>query len=92
MKEHCCDEMTFHLEAAELHLSYDSRYREYGIEYRSEYGGGIQILSNCPWCGTQLPASLRDAWFDELERLGLEPEDELPAPLRSDAWWRTPKQ
>lgn len=92
MSEHCCHEMTFHLEAAELHLSYDNRFREYGIHYRSEYGIGLQMISNCPWCGSQLPASLRDAWFDELDRLGRAPEDDLPAPLQSDAWWRTPAQ
>lgn len=93
MSIHCCHEMTSHIEAAELHLSYDYRFREYGIYYRSESGGAsIQKLLYCPWCGSQLPDSLRDAWFEELDRLGLEPEDELPTPLLSDAWWRTPTQ
>jgi hypothetical protein len=93
MSIHCCREMTSHIEAAELHLSYDCRFREYGIYYRPECGGAsIQKLFYCPWCGSQLPDSLRDAWFEELDRLGLEPEDDLPIPLRSDAWWRTPTQ
>ena len=91
MSIHCCREMTSRIDAAELHLSYDCRFREYGIYYRSECGGAsIQKFLYCPWCGSQLPDSLRDAWFEELDRLRLEPEDELPTPLRSDAWWRTP--
>ena len=31
----------------------------------------VSITINfCPWCGTQLPESLRDRWFEELELLG----------------------
>ncbi len=92
MSEHCCQEMQMHVEAGELHLSYDSRFREYGIDYRHEFGVSVQRIANCPWCGTALPVSLRDAWFAELDRLGLEPEDDLPASLLSDAWWRNSKQ
>ncbi|HEY1189121.1 MAG TPA: hypothetical protein VGE74_15815 [Gemmata sp.] len=42
----------------------------------------------CPWCGTRLPASLRDEWFAELERHGIDPSaGEVPAAFRSSAWW-----
>jgi len=45
-------------------------------------------ISFCPFCGTKLPASKRDRWFDELEKLGFdEPlgEDNLPENFKSDA-------
>jgi hypothetical protein len=88
MVEHCCDEMQKHVCTGELHLYYDDRFREYGINYRDEFGGGVQLIASCPWCATTLPTSLRNAWFSELDRLGLGPEDDLPERMRSSAWWQ----
>lgn len=79
--------MAWAIETDDMPLSYAPKFREYGIRY-NDGGTSLQLIRHCPWCGTQLPESLRDAWFDELERLGLEPEDELPDRLRDDRWWR----
>ncbi len=69
---------------------YEPRWREYGIRVL-DGGESKQLIRFCPWCGASLPDSLRDAWFDRIEQLGLEPDDPaLPGELRSDDWWKTP--
>jgi hypothetical protein len=84
--EHCCEDMRQHLANGDLPISYTPKFREYGINYPGS--SSFQIIRFCPWCGTRLPDSLRDAWFEELDRLGLDPEDQLPARLLTDTWWR----
>lgn len=79
--------MQEHLEGAKLPISFNPKFREYGVRYPD--GVSVQIIRFCPWCGAPLPGSLREAWFAELERLGLDPEDPLPERLMSDEWWRT---
>jgi hypothetical protein len=72
----------------ELPIKYNPVFREYGIRYLNG-GTSSQLVSFCPWCGTRLPESLRDQWFDSLAELGLEPEDPgVPADMRSDEWWK----
>jgi hypothetical protein len=66
-------------------------FDEYGLPVR-DGGTSMTVIGFCPWCGARLPQSRRDAWFDEMERLGLDPwEDEIPAGYTSDAWWATPE-
>ena len=87
--EHCCGEMTRLLAVGEVSLIYTDRHRSYGILYPPECGLGQQVIHFCPWCGSKLPRPLDDEWFDLLEGLGLEPGDpNIPAEMRSDAWWR----
>ena len=90
MSEHCCKEMEFHLKAGEVSIRYSPKLRRYGILYQEKYGANsIQTISFCPWCGNRLPASLRDRWYDELEHLGIDPDDdEVPSDFLSDAWWK----
>ena len=84
--EHCCDTMTWHLQNAEVAVVYYSKFREYGVRML-DGGSSYIVIAFCPWCGTRLPSSMRDAWFDELETLDLEPESpELPNAYRSDSW------
>jgi hypothetical protein len=80
--------MKRHLETSEVAITYNARFREYGIKIL-DGGTAVQRIAFCPWCGTKLPASLRQAWFDRLQSLGLEPEDtNVPTEMKSDAWWR----
>ena len=45
-------------------------------------------IRRCPWCGTRLPPSRRDQWYDELVQLGITPDDPaLPPQFLTDAWW-----
>ncbi|MEV8514740.1 hypothetical protein [Dactylosporangium sp. NPDC051484] len=67
---------------------YTPKFDEYGLPIR-DGGTSMVVIGFCPWCGGRLPQSRRDAWFDEMERLGLDPwEDEIPEVYQSDAWWR----
>ena len=84
---HCCEQMQNQIATGELHLVYLPKFREYGIDY-ADGGTSLQVINFCPWCGSKLPSPLRTQWFAQLDRLGLELEDELPAELKSDVWWR----
>jgi hypothetical protein len=48
----------------------------------------------CPNCGTKLPSSLRDEWFDILEQeYGLEDpceedKQKVPQEFLTDEWWK----
>jgi len=104
MEQHCCarmvdavnstcDQHPDRYDCPDALVAYVPQFREYGLIVHD--GGGAPNASHvgiafCPWCGSELPPSLRDEWFDELDRLGLVPESEdFPEALRSDAWWRS---
>lgn len=91
--DHCCAEMNIHIHEKERVVKYFVETREYGIQ-ASEYI--VQMLKFCPWCGKQLPPSLREKFFDVLE---LEYEiitnagdykdrPDIPEEFRSDKWWK----
>jgi len=83
---HCCEEMIGRL-SDETAVIYVAKFREYGIRV-ADGGSSFIRLRFCPWCGVQLPGSLRDEWFEALERRGLEPHSEhLPPEFLSDSWW-----
>jgi hypothetical protein len=87
---HACPGMTQVLADDRVPLIYVPKFREWAVSV--DGGPAMQVISHCPWCGDELPASLRDQYFDTLERQGLEPDDpDLPLHLRSDAWWRLAK-
>lgn len=68
-------------------VEYISKFDEYGIIVH-DGGTAISKIVFCPWCGSSLPDSKRDRWFDELERLGVDPStDDIPQQFQSDAWW-----
>ena len=85
---HCCDAMSIHLGGADSPLVYVPKFREYGVRVLDE-GTSYVLLEFCPWCGKRLPSSMRDAWFDSIEAMGLEPESQnIPEEYRNDSWWR----
>ncbi|MCO5998128.1 hypothetical protein NE234_32610 [Actinoallomurus sp. WRP9H-5] len=58
---------------------YVPKFREYGLIVH-DGGRSSIVIDFCPWCGSRLPESRRDRWFDELEREGIDPwADEVPA-------------
>jgi len=66
---------------------YDPKFDEYGLPVR-DGGTSMVVIGYCPWCGGRLPASRRDAWFDAIEGLGLDPwEDEIPGEFHDGSWW-----
>ncbi len=76
------------IEDIDLPIFYVEKFREYGVKVLD---GGTSYISigYCPWCGRQLPASLRDRWFEELERQGLDPfKDPVPEEFEDDRWYK----
>jgi len=72
-------------------IEYIAKFDEYGIIVH-DGGTSISAIRYCPWCGSPLPDSKRDRWFDELERLGVDPSsDDIPEQFQSDAWWSASK-
>ncbi|WP_216858519.1 DUF6980 family protein [Actinomadura verrucosospora] len=67
-------------------VSYSARFDECGLIVH-DGGGSVISIAFCPWCGTRLPPSQRDAWFDALERRGIDPgEDDVPPEFQTAAW------
>ena len=86
-RDHHCERMDYAVAEERLPVWFNARFREWGIKYVD--GVSSYELLFCPWDGEELPGSLRDAWFERLDRLGMEPEDpRVPEAMRSDRWWR----
>jgi hypothetical protein len=84
---HGCEGVTGALNDARVPIEYLPKYREYALVL--EDGPVLQLISFCPWCGEELPRSVRDQFFEHLEAMNLDPEDSrVPLDFRSDAWWR----
>ena len=81
----CCDGMAngLRLDA----VTFIAKFREWGVRI-PDGGSAVLVLKFCPWCGVQLPFSLRDTWFDKAEELGVSPPYEnMPTEFRSELWW-----
>lgn len=85
--DHCCSAMENAVTDPTIPVDFIRKYREYGVRVLD--GGSSHLrITFCPWCGQRLPESLRDAWFDGLERLGIDPYgDEVPIEYTDDRWY-----
>jgi hypothetical protein len=89
---HCCRAMHFGLIDDKHVFHYSRQYREYAAGL-SKITGCVEVFY-CMFCGKQLPKSVRDEWFDILEKeYGLKKpwgEDEplIPKEFFTDEWWR----
>ena len=82
----CCLQMESAVNDPDVPVDYVSKLREYGLRIL-DGGSSYLVIMFCPWCGHKLPDSLREEWFDNLERLGIDPYgDEIPTDF-SDARW-----
>jgi hypothetical protein len=97
MLNHCCERMAEELarapddtgaqaDAVDVLVAYSLVFDEYGIVVHD--GGKSYVrIDFCPWCGTRLPESKRDQWFEALEAMGIDPlSDAVPPAYRSDEW------
>lgn len=100
MTPHCCPRMRHQVEfvcadhpdlgaCPDSLIRYSDQHREYGLRVH-DGGSAVVEIAYCPWCGAELPASLRHRWFDELAALGIDDPLAQPIPeaFRSGAWWR----
>ncbi len=82
--ECCCDDMQDAISDNEHPLYYSSAYQEFGLQLSSKFE--YSVLKHCMWCGSKLPNSRRDQWFDELEKQGIDPwEQDIPIHYLSSA-------
>lgn len=83
----CCGRMTDAISSDEIPIIYVPEFREFGIRVLDGGSSFIELLF-CPWCGQRLPESLRDRWFDELERRGIDPAtEEIPSEFSDERWY-----
>jgi hypothetical protein len=70
-------------------IYYEPRFDEYGIIVH-DGGDSYTSIDFCPFCGTKLPESKRDLWFDTLEAKGfVDPRtEEVPREFRTDGWFK----
>ncbi len=97
----CCKQLNDHLNnVCEQHkgncpdspFNYNPKMREFSVKL-GEYWiypvhGEILVINNCPFCGYKFPDSLRDKYFEDMEKLGINPWiNEVPEEYKSDKWW-----
>ncbi|SHN35013.1 hypothetical protein SAMN05443668_105336 [Cryptosporangium aurantiacum] len=83
-----CDQHDDPFECSDALIDYDLRFDEYGLIVHNG-GRSVLLIQFCPWCGTRLPDSCRERWFDALEQRGIEPwSAEMPVEFEDDRWRR----
>ncbi len=83
-----CEQHPNYYECPDIIIAYNARFNEYAIAPRGGSGDDV-IISHCPWCGQELPASKRHLWFSTLESMGLDPAvNDIPEEFTSNAWWK----
>ena len=66
--ETVCDQHDAPFDCPDVLLHYTPKFAEYGIIVH-DGGSSVLGIDYCPWCGSKLPESKRDRWFEELQRL-----------------------
>ncbi|MBP6609306.1 MAG: hypothetical protein KA258_07000 [Deltaproteobacteria bacterium] len=81
----CCEALSEAL--VERALIFIDKFREWGVPI-PDGGSAFLEIKFCPFCGVVLPASLRHAWFDKADELGVGPPYErMPDEYQSAVWW-----
>lgn len=89
---YCCGALDYQIQSSSCPVQYNKQWREYGI--RDFKSTSISLMIFCPNCGTRLPSSLRDEWFDVLEKeYNLEDpigddKKKIPEEFLADDWWK----
>jgi hypothetical protein len=89
---YCCGALQYEAEDKYCPVEYSPKWREYTIRDFSSTSKSLMLF--CPNCGTRLPTSLRDKWFDILEQeYGLEDplhddKNKIAKEFWTDEWWK----
>ena len=96
-KEHCCEVMTEQsnltypgaksalLGSTDKRIYWSPLFDEYGLICQPS--AEILVIAHCPFCGFQLPSSLRAEWFEKLEKTGWQTwGDPIPKEFFTEAW------
>lgn len=108
----CCSQMKRCLEDKRITIFYDPVFREHYIavlnwplkkkeikSLKDIFDIIHQGINHCPWCGTNLPSSLRGAYFETLENeykldvdiFSIKDNPNIPEEFKSDEWWKKRK-
>ncbi|MEY2922154.1 MAG: hypothetical protein RL108_776 [Bacteroidota bacterium] len=69
-------------------IIYVEKFNEYGLKIYDNGSSSI-LIEFCPWCGEKLPNSKREEWFDQIEKLEINPwKDEVPKKYKTDEWYK----
>lgn len=70
-------------------MYYNAKFDEYGIIIH-DGGASFSEIKFCPYCGSSLPQSKRDLWFDTLEKLGYDDpfDQDIPEDFESNRWYK----
>lgn len=91
-EDFCCQAIYDFLENELIPVVYIPKYREFGVRIL-DGGTSFQEIKFCPCCGSPLPESLRNFWFDELENIGCDPFGEyVPEKMQTDFWWKQKRE
>jgi len=92
MTKHCCEEMSDLLNEGRIAVVYIASYRKYAMHVNKHK---FEKIDYCPWCGTRLPESLQNKYFEELKKLGIydpvKEAEKIPTEFKDDAWWKSGK-
>ncbi|MBC7932277.1 MAG: hypothetical protein H7Z38_17105 [Rubrivivax sp.] len=69
-------------------IYYSPRFDEYGIIIH-DGGSSFSLIAYCPWCGSKLPESKWDEWFEKLKALGFDDpsEQDIPEEFLTRTWY-----
>ena len=91
---HCCSKMDYVIQDERIPLKYSPVIRSYFLPFIT-MKGVVHPITHCPWCGKELPKSLRKEFFEILEQeYGIEANvdilknQNIPEEFKSDAWWK----
>lgn len=86
---HKCDQHEDPFDCPDNLIYYSVKFDEYGIIIHNG-GSSFSHIQYCPYCGSKLPYSKRDLWFDLLEGLGFDTpfEQGIPEEFTSDRWYK----
>ncbi|MGE7184225.1 DUF6980 family protein [Peribacillus sp. NPDC006672] len=100
MNNHCCETMKdqvnikckIHVssfDCPDILITYNKKFDEYGLIIHDGGSSSIEI-TYCPWCGSKLPDSKRDLWFEILDQLGFDDpvEQSIPEEFKTDKWYK----
>jgi hypothetical protein len=82
-----CSEHSDPFDCHDALVVYNEVMNEYGLIIHDGTPSYL-LIDRCPWCGTRLPDSVRDLWFDEIDALNLAEGMPPPSQFLTCAWRR----
>lgn len=82
-----CDTHEYRYDCPDAVITYAEIFNEYGLIIHGEPSS--ILVQYCPWCWKKLPDSMRNEWFDELQKLWYNDplfDDSIPETFKSKSW------